>query len=700
LLSYDFLRIGQVIRSTNIGAAEILKLVSDVNNPSTRNFLSKVIVVEIDQHKVDPKQTRIAVWPLYECGNWIEGTKKRDVFLPNVNQALAFPFIIPSGGNPLLPQGTYPIPVYPVYGQQFKNFLESKNSIIQFLTGRLKRTINVDLKEIEVARAAEGIYKGLSGMEFVGKALGLIVLAIITENGPYYLADWAPVADVDLVMGNSRTQPGKVIAASAASFLTNFWKAKFVEGEAGGKKEEGTCSICQRQEPVVSAYNKALYWLPTTWKAPFSFGRENTLVKSIALCVNCYADLTLGASVFGKICNNVDYILSKEIFAPVASPVGKEYALRGSFEDTIRGSMLALPLDDSILEDKELADEWVYSLYDLINGGLPMGLITKKESSKSRHLKSITGFETRLPEEWENEAFRLTLTYFSGDPGKLNIHLRAIINDILPATASRLQEICAEISAEMQEIISNYTFLSERSAARKLRQIGSLLYLLSAAFGLPYLWGCLEKTFKKEPLARSLFYKNSAARMTQLGKMLPDSIFNLQQEAIDYLAINRLLDLYTNMLTNITGGGVNMKAVGELISATWEIPVEEIQFKNMDELGFAAGQVVQRFGNSYYQGTKGKDYIKHRIMTFGTSLTPEVIHHKALGRMEEYVAMLKLGVSADVLKRAAVISMGFVQHEEEIKKNKDRFMAAFWAGYSLGRKKKETEPKSEEEDDS
>jgi hypothetical protein len=699
LLSYDLFRIGRIIRNTGIEAANILKLVSDINNAKARNFLSKVITIEIDQRKKNFEQTKIAALPLRECGNWMQGTRKKDVFVPDVNQALAFPFIIPSGGNPLHPQGIYPVPAYPVYDRHFKNFLENKNSITQFLIGRMEITINVNLDDIEIEQIADCIYKSLSNMELIGKTLGLIILAVITENGPYYLTESTPPTGNNLVLGNSYTQTGKIIVADAAAFLTNFWNAKFAEGKAGGQKKKGICSICQKHEPVVSAYNKALYWLPTTWEAPLSFGREKTLVDSIALCINCYADLTLGASVFGKISNNVDYMLSKEIFAPVASPIGKEYALWGEFKDAIQGSMLALPLDDSILEDDELADEWVCSLYDLLGEELPTGLITKKESAKSRHLKNITGLETRLPEEWENEDFRLTLTYFSGDPGKLNIHLRAVINDILPATASNLQEICTDVGAEMQEIIDSHTFLGEKSAARKYRQTSNLLYLLSAAFGPPYLWGCLEKTFKKEPLAKNLFYKNSAARMTQLGKMLPDSIFDLQQEAIDYLAINMFLEIYTNQLANITGGDESMKTVNELIKATWETPVEEIRFASLDELGFAAGQVVQRFGNSYYQGANKKDYIKHRIMTFGTSLTPEVVHYKALGRMEEYTAMLKLGVSSDVLKRAAVISMGFVQFEDEIKKNKDRFMAAFWAGYSLGRKKKETESKSDMEDD-
>lgn len=699
MLAYDLFRIGNIIRSSGTGAANILKLVSDINSAKARNFLSKVITVEIDQRKANSEKTKIAALPLGECGNWVQGTGKKDVFVPDVNRALAFPFIIPSGGNPLHPQGIYPVPAYPVYNRHFKDFLENKKAITQFLTGRLERTINVSLDVNEIEQVADCIDKSLFNMELIGNTLGLIVLAVITENGPYYLTESTPPASNSLVLGKSYTQTGKIVVADAAAFLTNFWDAKFTEGKAGGQKKKGVCSICQKHGQVVSAYNKALYWLPTTWEAPLSFGRKKTLVESIALCTNCYTDLTLGASIFGKISSNIDYMLSKEIFTPVASPIGKEYALQGKFKDAIQGSMLALPLDDSILKDDELANEWVCSLYNLLGEELPTGLIKKKESVKSRHLKNITGLETRLPEEWEDENFRLTLTYFSGDPGKLNIHLRAVINDILPATASNLQDICTEVGVEMQKIIDDHTFLSEKSAARKYRQASNLLYILSAAYGSPYLWGCLEKTFKREPLAKNLFYKNSAARMTQLGKMLPDSIFNLQQETIDYLAINRFLDIYTNKLINITGGDVSMKTVSELIKVTWETPAEEIRFASLDELGFAAGQVVQRFGNSYYQGTNKKDYIKHRIMTFGTSLTPDIVHYKALGRMEEYTVMLKLGVSSDVLKRAAVISMGFVQFDDEINKNKDRFMAAFWAGYSLGRKKKETEQKSDMEDE-
>ena len=67
---------------------------------------------------------------------------------------------------------------------------------------------------------ADHIYKSLSSTEFTGKNLGLLVLAVITENGPYYLVDSAPAAGADLVVGNSFFffQPGKIIAANAAEF--------------------------------------------------------------------------------------------------------------------------------------------------------------------------------------------------------------------------------------------------------------------------------------------------------------------------------------------------------------------------------------------------------------------------------------------------------------------------------------------------
>jgi len=52
-----------------------------------------------------------------------------------------------------------------------------------------------------------------------------------------------------------------------------------------------------------------------------------------------------------------------------------------------------------------------------------------------------------------------------------------------------------------------------------------------------------------------------------------------------------------------------------------------------------------------------------------------------------------------LLQRAALVSMGFVQFEGEIKNNKERFMAAFWAGYSLGKKKRDDESVLNKEED-
>lgn len=699
MLSYDLMRIGRVIRSSSVPPTEILKVVSDVASNRARNFLAKVIIVEVD--KRNKEACDVAVLPIRECGNWIAGTKSKQVFIPDINQALAFPFIIPSGGNPIHAQGIYPVAAYPLYERHFQNFDAKEDNITEYLSSRLERTIDISLEHDEITKIASSINKALPEIEFEGKKLGLMVLAIFQDDSPYFLIE--PEADTDglLILGNSHLNPGAQIAVNADKLLSNFWLAKFAEGEAGGHKDEGVCTICQKHGAVVSAYNKALYWLPTTWEAPLSFGRDKDLVESIALCTECYSDLTLGASVFSKMSKELDKVLTKEVFAPVASPIGKEYSLKGSIKDVdaIYGSMITLPLSDHILDDEELADEWVYSMSEILGGDTP-DIVGRKGTSKTRHLKNITGFEATLPEEWDNEEFRLTLIYFSGDPGKLNIHLRAAISDVLPTTASHLQEICDDLRGKIQEIIDfGYIMLSEKSLARKQRQIGTLPYLLATAYGSPYVWGAMEKALKREPLDKTLFYKNSCSRMNQLGKLLPDSIFNLQQETIDYLAINQFLNLYNSNLANVKGGEESMKTPMELINATWNKPIDELQFETIDELGFAAGQVVQRFGRSYYAGTK-KDYIKHRIMTFGTSLTPDVIHHKALGRMEEYTAMLGLGVATDVLQRAALVSMGFVQFEGEIKNNKERFMAAFWAGYSLGKKKKDDEPVSNEEGDS
>lgn len=250
------MRIGRVIRSSSVPPTEILKVVSDVASNLARNFLAKVIIVEVD--KRNKETCDVAVLPIRECGNWIAGKKSKQVFVPDINQALAFPFVIPSGGNPIHAQGIYPVAAYPLYERHFQNFDAKEDNITEYLSNRLERTINISLKPDEITKIASLINKVLPEIEFEGKKLGLMVLAIFQDDSPYFLIK--PEADTDglLILGNSHLNPGAQIAVNADKLLSNFWLAKFAEGEAGGRKDAGVCTICQKRGAVVSAYNAVI----------------------------------------------------------------------------------------------------------------------------------------------------------------------------------------------------------------------------------------------------------------------------------------------------------------------------------------------------------------------------------------------------------------------------------------------------------
>jgi hypothetical protein len=70
-----------------------------------------------------------------------------------------------------------------------------------------------------------------------------------------------------------------------------------------------------------------------------------------------------------------------------------------------------------------------------------------------------------------------------------------------------------------------------------------------------------------------------------------------------------------------------------------------------EEMGFAAGYLVRQFSRQYYRAADEKDYLQHRVMTFGSDLTPDVIYRRALGKLPEYAVRVKARLSEDFRQR-------------------------------------------------
>ena len=127
----------------------------------------------------------------------------------------------------------------------------------------------------------------------------------------------------------------------------------------------------------------------------------------------------------------------------------------------------------------------------------------------------------------------------------------------------------------------------------------------------------------------------------------------------------------------------------ELEHMLTELPAEEMTFQDPEELGFGCGHLVSLFSRQYWRATKtgeeGKDFLKHRVMTFGSDLGPDAIWKQGLSKMEEYARRLDMYLSEDFRKRLGIVLVEYSRLRGDIAKNRDAFMAAFWAGYELAR---------------
>jgi hypothetical protein len=127
-----------------------------------------------------------------------------------------------------------------------------------------------------------------------------------------------------------------------------------------------------------------------------------------------------------------------------------------------------------------------------------------------------------------------------------------------------------------------------------------------------------------------------------------------------------------------------------LLHAVEKGSLTELHYANTAELGFGCGALVRQFSRMYWSETKagdeGKDYLKHRVLTFGADLSPDVVQKVALRQMFEVAKRyedLRKRFEGFLQDRVGVTLTEFDRLQDEVRKNRDEFMTAFWAGYSL-----------------
>jgi len=664
VIAEQLIRSGQAFMQGTDSPATLLNMVSDSNDEKVKNYWQHVVIAEIDQHK-----NRVEVHPVRSWGSphTPEGSKKQ-TFLPDRRLASLVPVFFPSGGNQLNAQGFYGLSIYLVWDQHWRNFLANSDGVRHFLKPRLARTADIELSEELQELCCSKIHQLVNDYRIESKKTqAVLILALAEESAPFTLL---PTKDEATWIAKSKLDPELWLHADTSVMLERVWEAKLREGAEKGEMERGTCAFTGKKGPVVSGDNKAWPWFTTTWEAPFpeTFG-DRDHVKRFALSPEAYKYLTVGASLFGKLTKQLDFNLNKQLFAPVDSAMGRETASRGQIKTTILGSAVVTPLLDVTNLDRE--DEQLFA------DGMEERLRGERRGA-ALLLSNLLGYEGYLPEELTDDRFRLTSLYFSGDPSQGKIYLHATIEDVVPSVLQAVNEVTDEVFAWSSP------FYSEKQEWLH-RRVRSLPYLLVTAYGPASLWRGLADVLHADALPWEPFVRGIAHRCAELSHNLSDNNLLLRNEAVFYATFRHFYDLYhrTFNLERRT-----MRPWQDLLRNIGEAPIQEIDFQDIEELGFAAGYLVRRFADQYRYKTDKKDYLQHRVMTFGSDLKPEVIYRRALGKLPEYAMRVKdLHLSDDFRQRLGVWLGAYPSMKTGVNKQPDEFMAAFWAGYMLGRVK-------------
>lgn len=676
MLIEELIRLGRPLVEGGLDATELLSLVTDIGDDRVRNFYRHVFVVELPgtAESCGPAVLPIQVW----------GTPTDDDFRVDAARAIGAPISLPSGGNPLNPQGRYGLPVYPCWDAHFQSFRESAQGVLEFLRGRVQRTLGLSLSVEWIGDIASQLHDEVRGIGVKPreKWLGIIILARPAEGGAYrYVGDERLSA-----VGASVLHPGRFIAPAPEKVLEQVWAARFAEGAEQGRRA-GSCSFSGEGEEVVAPYCTSWPWALLTWTCPMPLaGRVDWVVEGIGLEERSYRALIAGASAFRRLTQLVQPIVVRELFSIANDREGRNLADRRNLSDLDRiyGSAFLLPIQDHSLTNSGSPDDFSSGMRAMLQ---PPG---REGALADRYLDSVLGFDSFLPPEVDRDDYRLTLVYFSGEPSRGDIHLRAYIQDVIPSTLQRLKDLVRPISREAVRLLQLMNPSAKEGQIGYIQRVyQSLPYMLARAFGGSHLWALLEQVLHRRPLDVGRFTGNAAARMSSLVARWPKSRSDLIDEVIFYQAFRSLLERYHRELSeNPDRGEVPMRPWKELLRAVEIEPIADLHYPSVAELGFGCGVLLRRFSRRYWLATKvgkeGKDYLRHRVLTFGADLSPELVQKQGLKGMFEVASKnpsIKFG--RDLQERVGHALTEFHRLEDQVRTRRDDFMTAFWSGYAL-----------------
>lgn len=428
------------------------------------------------------------------------------------------------------------------------------------------------------------------------------------------------------------------------------------------------------------------------WRCPFpDSGRKDRLIESVGLCPECYKALAVGAAALNKAARPLHGWLTREVFAPTADREAKDKVGRNvSNLPTVYGTAYLTPLLDTGVEDEE---EFAVNVANMLRDS------GRTDGEFKQQMDLVTGFNLVLPENSISEDYRLAFLYYSGQPSRGDIHLRAVVEDVLPPTLVKLHNLVKENIPHMKEILTLFRGDSRgKHYEITLRLHSSVPYLLANGYGPPYFWEQLQAVFHRQRLDVARAVRNCAHRMRSLSRQLTDSqtIFRMGDEVLCFLSFTSFALRYNRQIATTKENDSIMKSWQQLLAqSNSEKPLMENEFDTVADLGFAVGAVTSDF-SFRYSGAKGKDknYLTHRVMTFGSSLGWKDVWRRGLAQMQELELKLNPGrktgkghlfIPDGLRARIGILLCELENRQTEVEKHSDEFMCGFWAGYALKR---------------
>ncbi|WKB35394.1 hypothetical protein QS257_17795 [Terrilactibacillus sp. S3-3] len=259
MLAESIIRVGRPIVQGNLPNEERIRWLTDVAEENCKNFFKHIFAVEIDKE-------RSAYHFLKMTGQEKQGSRRNS----------AFPILYPNGGNPLVAQGIYPVPCYLVYDKHIKAMNQPDNFAEKVILPRLKNTVPYKgYSDDELHQVAGRIAAELNAHydEFLSSEKQLGILYIIDHRLSTFriMKELEPSKQHYLWIVESSLQPNRNVCLDEDKALEDIVESRFIEAKSLGYAKNAISTLTnQREEVVVSIYNKSWLWMSPTWEMPRS----------------------------------------------------------------------------------------------------------------------------------------------------------------------------------------------------------------------------------------------------------------------------------------------------------------------------------------------------------------------------------------------------------------------------------------------